>query len=383
MSQYSISFWGCWKFIIALLLSGLFHFSVAAQPVYSIEQLPGLGDTLTIGRDRLPERIDLGAAGSQERFDFSSLNAPFAQRSVWETARGDHPFFTADLKIQVAPGLWRYYRKDRDRIYWMGVEGQDPLGLGIKGSFALTQPLEEWRAPLRYGEDFLQQSGWNWTFSYQQAPPGLKKQLPYRPDSIRIRIDLERLDVVDGWGRLFMPGGIFEVLREKRYETRLVEVDTKVGNRSWQTTTNLLPNLEWAGRKELEYHYYWAEGQSHPVVVSISDGATGTVEEVRFLGLSPDLSIRAAKSLQAGVFASPNPAITYTRFEFSGLEPGHYTLSILNIIGREIWAREYQVAGDFIDKVELAGFNKGAYLYSLRDASGNTLITRRLNIIRP
>ncbi|MCB0623208.1 MAG: T9SS type A sorting domain-containing protein, partial [Saprospiraceae bacterium] len=88
-------------------------------------------------------------------------------------------------------------------------------------------------------------------------------------------------------------------------------------------------------------------------------------------------------AVQPILFAYPNPAIEEVRFDFNGLLPGNYDLKIYNILGQLVWERNFWLAGNRTEKVNLARLRKGTYLYSLVDSNGKTLATKRLMIVRP
>ena len=93
--------------------------------------------------------------------------------------------------------------------------------------------------------------------------------------------------------------------------------------------------------------------------------------------------VQTTDRLQPGVLAFPNPAMVHTNFQFVRLKPGKYRLVIYNLVGSEVWHRDYQISGPVTERVNISNLKKGTYLYALKDQRGRTLITRRLIVVRP
>lgn len=80
----------------------------------------------------------------------------------------------------------------------------------------------------------------------------------------------------------------------------------------------------------------------------------------------------------------PNPTYGDINLQFRNAVPAKYTFKVFNIIGKELWSKEIDVDSTFaIDRFLLPGLQKGIYLYSVRDAEGKTLTSRRLVVVEP
>ena len=65
------------------------------------------------------------------------------------------------------------------------------------------------------------------SFPPSEFPPALIAALPAQPISLRYRINITRLDVVDAYGTMSIPGGTYNVLRVKRTEYKETRLDGK------------------------------------------------------------------------------------------------------------------------------------------------------------
>ena len=212
-------------------------------------------------------------------------------------------------------------------------------------------------------------------------------QLPITPDSLRIRYTFDRLDVVDAWGTITIPGGIYDVLREKRTEVSELRLDAKLGFLDWFDITDIalqVAGLEQLGVDTTITYNYFDEESKEPIAVVTMNNAETQVLSVIFKSNDLSTNVQNIETMTPGVYAFPNPAIVNVRFEFSNLPPGEYNLQIYNILGVEVWEKEYNITSGFhTEKENISSLRKGTYLYSLIDDRGKTISTKRLIVVTP
>jgi len=66
----------------------------------------------------------------------------------------------------------------------------------------------------------------------------------------------------------------------------------------------------------------------------------------------------------------PNPATTFTKFEFQKNFDQGYTLQIINFIGKQVFEAKNISSTTTLD---LSSFNRGVYIYQLKDQQGKTI----------
>ncbi len=358
----------------------------SAQITITSESFPAIGDTLRIAIDNLPGNIQITPSGPNQRWDFTNLQSPFARQViVRRTLEGTHHAFfpTANQMTTPIENAEAYYRATSTAYQMVGIYGKAPFNFGIEGGTSFNPPVLERRAPMRYGDDKRTESAFAYPFSSDDLPDFVLDQLPITPDSLRIRIATKRHDIVDAWGRLIIPGGIYNVLREKRTEIREARVDAKFRFLGWQDITNLIPNSDLVRKDTTVYYYFLSNEAKEPIAIVTMDKAEERATRVEYKANDLTTNVQNAEALKPGVYAYPNPAIVSVRFEFSNLSPGDYKLVIYNILGAEVWSQRYYINGQRIEKVDISTLRKGTYLYSLQDESGKVLVTRRLVVIRP
>jgi hypothetical protein len=276
-----------------------------------------------------------------------------------------------------------FYHIGDKEIVLLGLVGDDLLSLGLDEITVFDPPLIERRAPLKYQDGYQTESLVRYRFALVDLPKNEFKQLPFTPDSIRLSITIDRQDYVDGWGTLLIPGGIFDVLRERRQEARTLQVEAKVGKLPWQDFTSLLGDNKKVDNQFSVNYYYHSNESKNPIAIAYMDGNDQELLNIAYDAPMDPEQVQQVGNIPPGIYAFPNPAIVNVRFEFTNLPPGNYKLAIYNILGLEQWSNTYYINGQRTEKVNIASLQKGSYLYSLIDERGKTISTKRLIIIKP
>lgn len=357
-----------------------------AQVKLTNQQLPKAGDAFLYYLDKLPSTIEPGKAGSGQRWNFMTLQAPFARSSSYQSANqgvAANRFLEADLTFQVDEKTEAYFQRNTEGLYLLGYYGLDPFGLGIKGLYKYDRPLLWHKKELEYGQGGTYETTMTARTTLQNLPKKLRDLLPITPDSIRLRLVSRRLDEVDAWGTLLMPGGFYDVLREKRSEARSLRIETKVGSLPWQDVTSSLPANDIFGNHVFLTYLFYEENNLQPLINITMKADNQGVDRVIYQAIDPQGPVQDVLAIRPGVYAYPNPAIVNVRFEFTNLPPDEYQLSILNVLGVEVWSKDYFIQNDWAEKVNISFLKKGTYLYKLKNKEGKILTTRRLVVIRP
>ncbi len=377
-----------------LLPALLLNFVAWGQITIDDSYFPAIGDTLFTAVDNMPSNIDIQPGFGQHTWNFASLQSPFTRQRIvrpLEEGSAADQFPSADFVLETSDGIGEgYYQITDGRYEMIGFAGDDPIGLNFNLSAIFAPPYVERSAPLELADLDQYESAIIYAFSPDDLPINIFEDLPITPDSLRIRVAIDQTYFVDGWGTMTIPGGIFDVLRQKRTEIRETRLDALVGFLGWQDVTDIAlgainnDNITEALGKDtiVEYHFYSNEVKEAIAVVGL-DNTGEIVNSVEYKSLDVVNNIQQATALKPGVYAHPNPVIVNARFEFSNLPKDSYNLTIYNIIGKQVWNKKYFIDRNHIDKVDVSFLRKGTYLYSLSDSRGRIIATKRLVVIRP
>ncbi len=363
---------------------------INAQITVTEASFPDLGDTLRTAIDAMPS-VDLLGPGGDQEWDFTSLSGIVQEQVVQLADSGEFfdEFPEADLLITSAANIDAgefYYDKTSTTYSNMGFVGPDPANFGLNVLARLDPPLTERRAPMNFFDVNTADTDITIAFDADILPPEISDSLPVAPDSLRFRIAIDRLDVVDAWGTMAIPGGTFDVLREKRTEQRETRLDVLVGIgpfSEWIDITDVI-GLDFLGIDTTITYNFFSEDAKEAIAVVTVDNVTDDPIRVEYKSNDIVSGVNYVNTGKADIFASPNPAITEVRFEFLNLKKGIYRLKIFNILGVEVFSERHDISTNHkAIGVDLTNFKKGTYLYSIIDERGKTITTKRLIILKP
>ena len=144
-----------------------------------------------------------------------------------------------------------------------------------------TPPMVERNAPMNFFDIFqsttntiagsvcvpVADDGIECSFSPSEFPPALVAALPAQPISLRYRLTITRLDVVDAYGTMSIPGGIYNVLRLKRTEYRYTRLDGKYPPLGWvDITDNAIPaGFQGLGVDTIVTYFFYNDVVKEPI----------------------------------------------------------------------------------------------------------------------
>ncbi|MCC6279958.1 MAG: T9SS type A sorting domain-containing protein [Saprospiraceae bacterium] len=389
------------RMLLAVFSALCFH--ATAQITVTAATFPAAGDTFRHAFDLAPGGANfLSPPGGSQVWDFSNLGFEETTETVYQNANKGANFSSfpgAELVVISNTGE-TYYNVTNNKVELMGYSGSDPANLGVNVLAKFGPAIIERRSPLNFFDINQQTSDLTLPFSTEDLPPQFDSLLSNVPganfvDSIRVRINFQRLSVMDGWGSLKIPNlsTAAQVLREKRQEYTTTSMDVHVGLPApfggWFDIATFFP----AGGgpfgdflgidTTVTYRYQSNIDKEELAVVTVSNDQS-TVETVRFKNIDAVTSSPEEDAPgTAGVQAFPNPAVQWVRFDCTNLPSDQYTLKIFNIVGKVVWKDNFNMAGNRSIRVDLDDFKKGTYLYSLVNEEGTIIGTKRLVVVKP
>lgn len=367
--------------------------AVAGQITVTNATFPAIGDTLRTAVDLEPNlATGITPPGGPQMWDFSNLKKQDSNEAIYRAAAaGDQSakFPGADMVV-IGAQSETYFKKSASKFEVLGYAGADPAGFGLDVTAKFSPIVTLRRSPMNFFD--INQSVTDLTvpFSTDALPDSLLGGIPGvgSIDSMRVRINYNRLDAVDGYGTLRIPGGEYPVLREKRTEYTTTNLDVKLPFLGWVDVSTLIGGgggglLGFLGVDTTVTYHFFSGTEKESIAVLTTDNSVSTVERVTFKNNATSAVKDADAPGTAGISAFPNPAVEWVRFDCWNLPADEYTLKIFNIVGKAVWKETHQLAGNRSIRVELGDFKKGTYLYSLTDQKGNVVGTKRLVVVKP
>ncbi len=355
-----------------------------AQITITNTTFPSASDSLKTAVDIAPVGIAINAPGGPYTWDYSTLQPTTRQVTAFQPAAegSAHASFPgAELVSVGALGAETYYDKTASVFSILGVSGQ-----GLAGSFPVstelkfTPPLAERHAPLAFLSLFNSASNATIAIPLSAIPGGILDSLGIPTglfDSIRIRISIQRLDLVDAYGTLKIPGGMYDVLREKRvdYRSTGIDVHTFLG---WVDISQFIGMGGGAlgiGTDTITTFNYLSNTAKEPIAVVTVDssGFAATQVEYKDLGIASAVNNVINESTEAIV--SPNPASDVVTFELKNVVNGKYTLHLFNSNGQNVL--EKKLSSDR-ENIYLQGLSDGLYLYHITDGNNQIIAAGKL-----
>lgn len=374
-----------------LAVFSAFCFGAYAQITVTSATFPVAGDTLKYAFDNAPDNLNVATPpGGSQLWDLTTLKVSQIGETVYRPASAGvnvANFPGADLAI-IAQAGETYFNVTNDKFEALGYAGADPAGFGLNVVAKFAPPVIERKSPMNFFDINQQSTNLTLPFSTESLPDSLFQGAPFIPDSIRVRLSTQRLDVVDGWGTCQIPGGSYPVLRQKRTEYTTTNLDVYISSPiplGWVDISQFGGGLGNFVGTDTTVSYHFVSGtEKEEIAVATMNNALSAVESVRFKnnGLV-DIEEPTISSNTANIQAHPNPAVEFVKFKCTNLRQDEYTLKIYSIVGKVVWKNNYSLSGNSEIQLDLSDFKKGTYLYSLVDSKGNIIGTKRLVVLKP
>jgi hypothetical protein len=350
---------------------------VQAQPVLTSSSFIKSGDSVRTAILFEPPQIGPLTSGENQTWDLSSLGKDTTVLIVAADAQqGSAPDAFPNASFVVfGPGGEAYYESTPNALRILGVVGAGGFPLLGLVTPRYEPPLIEQRAPMAFFDVNTTDINFRTTFGSELVPPDLLNLIPLPVDSFRFSQTGTRLDVVDGWGTLKIPGAEYEVLRERR---RTI-VNNKIEIRSflgWVDLSNFFP-IPGAGADTTFTYNFYSEGIPGALaVVTVDPSNTDDILQIQYRDLGVT-SVYQPVVLEAPLFRGPNPARDVLNFDFSALD-SPARLEIFGVDGRLLHVEEQLQGARQISAIHLPA---GMHFYRVMAGgqwveSGKLLFTR-------
>lgn len=370
------------KFTFLLIFISI-AFGVNAQITVTNASWPKAGDTTKLATDFEPVYQFAPALATNGNWDFSALKEQSIDLTSFLPASQGSGF--ADF-----PGAELYSKSDFLEIYYnitntafeiLGYKG-DILGLGFPLAIKGKPASVERRNPMNYFDIGNTESTFGASFSAALLPDSLLSGFPITPDSVRFGQTIKRLDVVDSWGKLKIPLGSYDVLREKRTSITTYKIEVKIPVVGWLDVSQVFGGEQAKPDTAVDYHYI-SNGSFAPIMVLNCTSKGDTINQIDFKTNSTKVGIFGPSNPVAKLDLYPNPASSYININTAGIAEGETTLYITDLLGRVVRIeQEYLTQNAYTWFINLDNFNTGMYFVSLKDDKGRLKASGTFSIAR-
>ncbi|MFQ5445592.1 MAG: T9SS type A sorting domain-containing protein [Saprospiraceae bacterium] len=372
------------KKLIPVLVLALATSTLFAQITVTNATFPTAGDTLKMAIDNTPSGLVMTSPGGPFNWDFTGLTADLLSEIVYfEASAGSIEVPGAELFANLGGGTESYFNVTATAVELMAVKGPDPQGFGVETTFFFTPPIVQRRAPMTFPSSNLTSSSLLIPFAFDSLPPILTDSLnlPFTPDSIRVRITTERNDFVDAYGNLAIPGGAYEVLREKRTEFREARVDVLLPGFGWQDVTDLLlaaGGFEGIGKDTVVTYNFFSNTEKEIIASVTVDSTELNATTVTFKNNGLVSAIAGVESAPPTVTVSPNPFSGEANFALQNFATGKYTLQVFDTRGQAAYSERVPVHGNSEHRINLSQLGAGSYFFRFVSAQGSVVAAGQL-----
>lgn len=373
------------RIAITIFIGLIIQIGLIGQTVITSASFPASGDVLKTLTAAQPSGDFIGGSGADQTWDFSNLTAQFAAEEEYldlGEADFDSLFVNATTFQSLGQGE-AFYQSTATEFSFLGFGGVDFIGLGFGSNLVYTDPFVERRAmTYQEGERFSTSTSTLARVSIDDLPDAIADSLlaqsPFPFDSIGVGISNEREDVIDAWGTVMIPGGSFDVIREKRTAYSNTVIEIKLPFIGWSDISAL---IGFGGADTTITYQYVSEDSKEPVAIVTMTNDESEVQSVEFKDMGViTVGTHFIEEQAFNFTVAPNPTNGPVTVEITDLPIGNYQLSVYDINGKVLKNESFKTAGNF--NYQLSNFTSGIYFFSLKNAKGQQIATEKLILKR-
>lgn len=254
------------------------------------------------------------------------------------------------------------------------------MDLGLNTAVGYAPPLTERYAPMNFFDVKNFETDAAYAVPIGELADTLLGSLSGLVDSIRFRIHTSHLYIVDAWGTCRIPGGEFDVLRQKRstFTETSIEVRSFLG---WIDLGGLLGEdgntlLESIGKDTSLTFVFVSASEKEEIAVVDARHTDEQVRSVKYKSIDGLTSTNDRVAAPMVFSISPNPAYGTAYLHFGHLPNGHFQLICSDASGR-MW-KQYFSSGSGSGQVELESQNRPDGIYFCQILDENNVVVGSL-----
>jgi hypothetical protein len=348
---------------------------------------PNAGDslrTVTATAQTTARIVMTPASTTQQIWDYTALRStPIINVQKFLDAATDtamqRAFPGVDLVTKQGVGQTQTaaYNKTLTRFELMGYKGVAMQGLNLALNPTFTPAVPERRAPLIYntGNNNLRYA-FLLPFAANILPDSLLNLLPIRPDSLRIDFATIRSDKVDAWGTLKIPGGTYDVLRERRFTIDETRIEMKINAlRVWLDITTVLFNTPQGNPSRdttISYHF-WSNTAKEPIAVVTLKPYVDSAAQIQYkYHLVSPVENAISNDYKIKLYPNPTSSVFYLDLETAG----QFVLTLNDVTGNVLLKQNIESVGHQTIQIPVNSLPNGMYWGVLHDATGQRVFAK-------
>lgn len=378
-----------------LLFSVLFltSYSTQAQTEITSASFAQPGDVLKTTFTTQADASFVNDGGEDQTWDFSSLRGDIKQEIEYfspadATSANLIPDATC-VQFLGQGGGEQYFEATSQHFAALGIIGGNTTGLGFVSNTIYEDPYILRRAmTYRAGDILTTEAKATVRLSLSDLPSIISDSLGSIGggliDSIGFGVELNRRDVIDGWGTLKIPGGSYDVLRETRREERKTVIEAKAPFVGWIDVTEIAIEAigdagNFANDTTFTQIYLSDEAKEPIAVVTLSDDMqSASSVEFKDNGVTGTHIITDDGVIEMSV--TPNPATGPINVTFENLPKGDYQVGLYDLNGKLLRNQSFSSSKNITLTESRDALQSGIYFISLKSANGTLLATEKLVI---
>lgn len=354
---------GLWLLFFLGIMPGVWSQITVTNSVF-----PEVGDTLYYAVDNAPSGIVMTPPGGDQQWDFSGLNRTLTMEEVYRDAREGMAFSSFPAATLVYQGELggpeTYLRVTPQDVAILGLSGAGPATFGLDLDVIFRPPFVQQKAPLNFFDISSTNSNILLGFPADLLPVG--GQLPITADSFRIRVSINRLDVIDAWGSLTIPGGRYDVLRQKGTTYTETRLDAKIPPLGWLDITDLavqLLNLPGLGVDTTVNFQFINDVSKEPIAICATDSSQLNVVSVQFKNTDRTTSVQPGYPEKLNMVVFPNPAEEVLNIQGEMFSEGVLSIVISSVSGQDLLQQDIFGAPGLKEvSMDISGLENGLFV---------------------
>ena len=351
-----------------------------AQPIITSSSFPDAGDVL---KTRIGNKTNGDfnyPAGENQHWSLMDVTKGLPKTVTYlpaADASGAAMMPNADSYVNLGLGE-EFFESTNSHFASLGIIGGDLTGLGLVTNTVYNPPLVQKRA-LTYdpNDSFVTHGKFTLRFAKDDLPPAIAdtlsglSQVPF--DSLGFGNEITTTMRMDGWGKLDIPGGSYDVIRESRVTIRRTSLEVKLPLFGWTDVTNLLTgSIGGVGNfvNDTTYtQHYHADGVKETIAIVTLNKDLQSVAFVEY----KDNDVSATPIIEDEVLAftvSPNPTSGAVRLSFERLNNDGYLLELIDVSGKVLRKIDVQPSDNLQMDVSMDDLTPGNYWWVLRNKEG-------------